>query len=175
MDDLDAFAAQRADPDVVRYLYDEPMTRAEAARRLAELRAELTCPDTWMNLAVELLDVGTVIGAVGLNLRSDVHRQAEIGYVFDRAASGRGYATEAVRAIVDLAFRGLGVHRVIARLDARNLPSARLCTRLGLREEAHLVESEFVKGEWCDELTYAVLDREWHGHEGVAEAERPTT
>jgi RimJ/RimL family protein N-acetyltransferase len=161
MDDLDAYASQRADPDVVRYLYDEPMSREEAAIRLAELRSELPGPDVWMNLAVVLRETGQVIGAVGLNLRSDLHAQAEVGYVFDLAFGGMGYATEATAAIVDLVFDELGVHRVIARLDARNLASARLCERLGLRREAHLVENEFVKGEWCDELTFAVLDREW--------------
>jgi RimJ/RimL family protein N-acetyltransferase len=161
MDDLDAFAAQRADPEVVRYLYDEPMTREMAAARLAGQRSELEGLDSWMNLAVVLRETNEVVGTVGLNHRSDAHREAEIGYVFGRAFGGRGYATEAAEAIVELAFADLGAHRVIARLDARNRGSARLCERLGMRLEAHLVESEFVKGEWCDELTYAILDREW--------------
>jgi len=161
MEDLDAFAAQRADPEVMRYLYDEPLTRDEASKQLGALRPSIERPDSWMNLAVELLETDVAIGGVGLNFRSDVHRQAEIGYVFDRASRGHGFATEAAEAMVGLAFSGLGVHRVVARLDARNVPSARLCERLGLRFEAHFVENEFVKGEWCDELIYAILDREW--------------
>lgn len=160
MADLDAFAAQRADPEVVRYLYDEPMSREEAASRLAGLRSELE-PGAWMNLAVELVESRVVIGGIGVNWRSDADRQAEIGYVFDPRFGGHGYATEAGEAALAMAFSGLGVHRVFARLDARNLPSARLCERLGLRLESHVLENEFVKGEWCDELTYAILDRAW--------------
>ena len=55
----------------------------------------------------------------------------------------------------------LGAHRVVARLDARNDASRHLLERLGMRQEAHLVKNEFVKGEWTDELVFAVLDDEW--------------
>jgi RimJ/RimL family protein N-acetyltransferase len=161
MDDLDAFAAQRANPDVVRFLYEEPANRDEAVRRLAELRSELSAPDEWINLAVVLAETNVVIGTVGFVLRSEAHRQVELGYVFDLVHGGRGYATEAAAAMVTLAFAELGAHRVFARLDARNGPSARLAERLGFRLEAHLLENEFVKGEWCDELTYATLAAEW--------------
>lgn len=161
MDDLDVFARQRADPDVVRYLYDEPMTRETAAHRLSELKGELSGPDEWLNLAVALAATGEVIGTVGLALRSETHRQVELGYVFDLAHGGKGYATEAAAAMVGLAFDDLGAHRVFARLDARNRPSARLAERLGFRLEGHLRQNEFVKGEWCDELTYGILAEEW--------------
>jgi hypothetical protein len=51
--------------------------------------------------------------------------------------------------------------RVCARLDGRNVASARVLERAGLRREAHLVENEFIKGEWTDEMVYAILRREW--------------
>lgn len=167
-DDLDAFAEQRSHPEVMRYLYDEPMTREEAAERLGRMRSVFNEPGEWVNLAVELAETSVVIGTVGINLRSDLHRQVEIGYVFSPAFSGNGYATEAAAATVDLAFDVLNAHRVLARLDARNSPSARLCERLGFRLEAHYVENEFVKGEWCDELTYAVLEPTWRRRESIS-------
>lgn len=119
-----------------------------------------------MNLAVELLpddqgSAGRVVGDVGLCWRSDVHAHAEIGYVIHPDSQGHGYATEAAAAVVDLAFTGLGAHRVTGQIDARNLASAAVLERLGLRWEGHLVENEFVKGEWADEVIYAVLDRQW--------------
>ena len=43
----------------------------------------------------------------------------------------------------------------------RNAASARVLERLGMRREAHFVENEWLKGEWTDELVYAMLDREW--------------
>ena len=65
--------------------------------------------------------------------------------------------------MVDYAFTGLGAHRVVGRMDARNVASARVMERLGMRREAHLLENEYVKGEWTDEVIYAVLDTEWSG------------
>jgi RimJ/RimL family protein N-acetyltransferase len=82
--------------------------------------------------------------------------------------SGRGYATEAAQAILRLAFDGIGLHRVMARLDERNDASARVCQRLGMRQEARLVENEWLKGEWTNELDFAILDREWRALAGAA-------
>ena len=61
-----------------------------------------------------------------------------------------------------MAFDDLGLHRVTARICAPNVASVAVVTRLGLRAEAHLVESEWFKGAWVDELEFAILDREWH-------------
>jgi len=165
-DDLERYHQLRADPEVARYLYDEPLSRDAAADRLAGLRSEIDAPDRWMNLAVELVGddgdpSGRVVGDVGLCWRSEVHAHAEIGYVLHPDSRGQGYATEAATALVDLAFSGLGAHRVTGQIDARNRASAAVLERLGLRREGHLVENEFVKGEWTDEAIYAVLDREW--------------
>jgi RimJ/RimL family protein N-acetyltransferase len=60
-----------------------------------------------------------------------------------------------------LGFDGLGLHRIVGRLDARNTASARVLEKLGMRREAHFVSNEYLKGEWTDELVYALLDEEW--------------
>jgi RimJ/RimL family protein N-acetyltransferase len=130
---------------------------------LAGLRTEITETGAWMNLAVEVTATGEVAGDVGLCWHSDEHRHAEVGYAFRPDHRGQGYATEAVAAMVDLAFTGLGAHRVSGHLDSRNWASAALLERLGMRREAHLVENEWVKGEWTDEDIFAVLVSEWTG------------
>jgi RimJ/RimL family protein N-acetyltransferase len=165
-DEVDRYHQLRGDPAVARFLYDQPLTREQAADKLGRLRSEITAPDQWMNLAVEVVAEspaggGRVVGDVGLCWRSDDHRQAEIGYAFHSDSHGHGYASEAAAAMVELAFTGLGAHRVCGRLDARNQRSAALLERLGMRREGHLVENEFVKGEWTDEAIYAVLEHEW--------------
>jgi len=66
-----------------------------------------------------------------------------------------------VRGLPFLAIDDLGLHRVIARVDARNDASARLARRLGMRQEAYLVRNEWFKGEWTDELDFALLEEEW--------------
>jgi RimJ/RimL family protein N-acetyltransferase len=75
--------------------------------------------------------------------------------------AGRGYATEAARRLLRLAFEELDLHRVIGRLDTRNEASARLMQRLGMRREAHFVENQFNQGRWESELVYAILRDEW--------------
>jgi RimJ/RimL family protein N-acetyltransferase len=68
-------------------------------------------------------------------------------------------------AVLDLAFdttAGLGLHRVVAQMDARNHASERLASRLGMRREAHFRSNEWFKGEWGDLVIYAILADEWH-------------
>jgi RimJ/RimL family protein N-acetyltransferase len=158
--DLEDHARLFARPDVVRYLYDSEMSpeelRAHFSRRLWH---GLPDEGRWCNLAVE--SEGAFVGEVGLGLVSEKHRCYEIGYVFSPAFQGVGFATEATRALIDAAFRDLHAHRVIARLDARNVASRHLLERLGLRLEARHVRNEYVKGEWTDELVFAVLADEW--------------
>ena len=112
-------------------------------------------------LAVELPETGQMIGEVVLIWTSREHRQGEVGYIFHPDHHGRGYATEATEVVVRLGFEGLGVHRLIGRLDGRNTASARVLERLGMRKEAQFVQNEFVKGEWADEAVYAMLEDEW--------------
>ena len=59
-------------------------------------------------------------------------------------------------------FEGLGLHRIVARIDERNKSSVKLARRLGMRQEARLVRNEFFKGEWSTELDFAMLSDEWY-------------
>ncbi len=158
--DMDDHARLFSHPDVVRYLYDDSMTgeelRAHFSRRLWQ---GAPIEGAWSNLAVQ--HDGVFVGEVGINLVSATHRCYEVGYVFLPEFQGLGFATEATRTLVDLAFATLDAHRVVARLDARNDASRHLLERLGMRCEAHLIKNEFVKGEWTDELIFAVLEDEW--------------
>ena len=162
-DDLDRLAAIQALPEVARFLYLGPRTRAETEAALAKRIAgtRLDQDDDAVTLAVERREDGLLLGDVTLFLRSLANRQVEVGYVFHPDAGGHGYATEATRALIDLAFTDLKAHRVFARLDARNTASAALLHRLNMRQEAHFHEAEIFKGAWGEELVFAILDREW--------------
>jgi RimJ/RimL family protein N-acetyltransferase len=161
--DLDALADLQARHDVTRYLYWAPRSRDEAAQSLEKKMAStrLDSEGDVLSLAVTPRGGGPLIGDLTLVYVSATHRQAEIGYLFHPEAQGRGFATEAARVLLTLAFEELKSHRVMARLDARNVASAALLERLGMRREAHLVENEWVKGEWTDEAIYALLATEW--------------
>jgi RimJ/RimL family protein N-acetyltransferase len=159
--DVDAVHAYQSRADVCRYIPYEPRSRAEVAERLRTARSTLTEEGQALFLAVVLRSADELIGDVMLAWRSAEHRGGEIGYVLNPAYQGHGYATEACRAMLALAFDGLGLHRVIARVDARNDASVSVLRRLGMRQEAHLVQNEWFKGEWTDELDFAMLADEW--------------
>ena len=161
--DTTALLAYRSQADVCRYVPFTPMDTAIIAERLGTAWARTSLNDEGQNLTlgVEVTDTGELVGDVVLMWHSREHRGGEIGYVLNPECSRHGYATEAVRRLLGLAFDDLGLHRVIARVDARNDASARLARRLGMRQEAYLVRNEWFKGEWTDELDFALLEEEW--------------
>lgn len=166
-DSGDVYAFQRL-PGVARYLSREPWTSEEGREVVARWAASgFAGQGDELVLAVQLAGGSPVIGEVVLKWASQLARQAEVGYIFHPDHSGHGYATEAARAMLSVGFTVFGFHRIFARLDAENTASAGVCRRLGMRQEAHLIENGFFAGRWVSELVFAILHREW-------EATQPT-
>lgn len=166
--DAEAMHAYKSDPDSVRYVPYAPLERADVERRITTIwsTTAFSQQGDGVCLAVEERETGTLVGDVVLFWRDEVARSGEVGYNFDPRAGGRGYAGEAVDALLAVGFDGLGLHRIVARIDERNTASARVAERLGFRREARLVESEWFKGEWATMLVYALLEDEWRDARG---------
>lgn len=162
-DDLDAMHAYQSLPEVTRYLYwgerDRAATAAALKKRLT--MSALEKEGDILVLAVLLRESGDLVGDVNLAWLSEEHQQGEFGFVFHPAFHGRGYGREAAVEMLRLGFEGLGLHRIVGRADGRNAASANLMSKLGMRREAHFVRNEIVKGEWTDEVVYAMLSEEW--------------
>jgi RimJ/RimL family protein N-acetyltransferase len=157
--DVDAVHAYQSRADVCRYIPYSPRTRDEVAQRLADpqrTRSALDEAGQAIALAVVRRDTGELVGDVML-----MWHTGEIGYVLNPEHQGNGFVTEACRALLALAFDGLDLHRVIGRIDSRNEASAAVLRRLGMRQEAVLVENEWFKGEWTTEVDFAILASEW--------------
>jgi len=161
--DLDHLRAMYTREDVVRYLYWGPMDEDQLRESLAKKvrRRALGDEGDGLNVLGVERESGEVVGEALLFWASREHRTAEIAFVVQPGFQGRGYATEMGAEMLRLAFDECGLHRVIGQCEARNAASAAVLERLGMRREAHFVENEFVKGEWCSELDYALLSREW--------------
>ena len=161
--DADALLVYRGRDDVSRYVPFEPMSRHDILERIAGrwARTELTDEGQALTLGARLAGTGELAGDVMLAWHSREHAGGELGYVFNPSLGGRGYATEAAHAMLRLGFEGLGLHRIVARIDERNEPSVKLARRLGMRQEARLVHNEFFKGEWSTEVDFAMLAEEW--------------
>lgn len=161
--DLAALYAYRQDPAVARYQGWEPDTESEAdvLERIEEM-AKLpgVIQNRWFQIAVEVKATGELIGDCGIRLSQDT-RQVITGYTFASAAQGKGFATEAMTALLNYLFTELAVHRVAADALAVNARSVRLLERLGFRREGYFLEAEWFEDGWADNVIYAILAREW--------------
>jgi len=164
--DVDDLHAYQSREDVCRYLMYEPRSREQVVEKVAKHSQALVLGgdgDYWQ-LAIERADdAGRVIGDLYFTIASVANATGEIGWVLNPDHAGQGYMTEAATAVLEIAFNELGLHRVKAELDPRNVTSVALCKRLGMREEAYFVEDLWFKGAWGDTAIYAILDREWAG------------
>lgn len=144
-------------PEVARFLLDEPWDEETARAKVAE-RLPQTGLDTAAGaLALVIEEQGVAVGDVQLWLTDRELGVAEIGWVLDPARGGRGLAAEAVGAVLELAFEKHRLHRVAAQMDARNLASAKLAGRVGMRREAHKRQDWWSKGEWTDTVIFGML------------------
>jgi RimJ/RimL family protein N-acetyltransferase len=163
--DLDAVLAWRNAPAVTRWLLRTEVDPAQfkyAWRRGAE--------DPRDHSVVALADgvlVGTlsieVVDGMGQGPQSPAQgSEGQLGYLVDPAQHSRGYATEMVRAGLDLAFGDLGLRRVTAGCFADNVASWRVMEKAGMRREQHGIrDSWHAELGWVDGFTYAVLTDEW--------------
>jgi ribosomal-protein-alanine N-acetyltransferase len=157
--DLSSFQAYRSIPELGRYQGWSPMSEAKTLAFLNEMNtAPLFTPGEWVQLGIAELGTEGLIGDIGLFLATD-ERTAEVGFTLEPTAQGRGIATAAVRAAVQLLFAAKEVQQVLGVTDSRNAASVRLLKRAGFhhKESRHAV----FRGEPCSEEVY-VLPRNKH-------------
>lgn len=110
--------------------------------------------------AVETREHCRLVGASGLRIEAD-HRRAELGYWVGRQWWGRGYATEAARALVAFAFDRLGLQRIFARHFASNPASGRVLQKIGMRREGVLRRHVIKWGRFEDLVMCGLLADEF--------------
>jgi RimJ/RimL family protein N-acetyltransferase len=111
---------------------------------------------TWLNLAITCHREGAVVGALGLRFELE-HDRAELGYWIGKPYWGRGYATEAARALLQYGFDKLGLHRIYARHFTRNPASGKVLYKIGMTHEGHRRQHEKKWGIYEDEELYGML------------------
>jgi ribosomal-protein-alanine N-acetyltransferase len=153
--DLAPLLVAFGDPQVMRFVGSErkPLT-GNGVKVLMR-----TASGHWSDHGFGLLAVverasGRVIGEAGLQVL-EAGPDVELGYTLSRAAWGRGYATEAARAVLRWAFAGLGLERVVAVADPAHAASLRVLDKLGMRRVgmrrcygANMVEHALSMSAW---------------------------
>lgn len=117
--------------------------------------------------AITLRENRAVIGAAGLIL-DQANETAELGYWIGSAWWGRGYASEAARALLGWGFAKLGLHRIHASHFPRNPASGAVLRKIGMRHEGRLREHILKWGEHLDLERYGILRTEFEAA-GVVE------
>ncbi len=159
MSDAEAVFAYASDPQVTRFV------RFQTHRNLGDTRKFLRNLDrlhrgapAW---AITLKNSGQLVGSCGFVNSSKENRVAEIGYVLARPHWGRGYAVEAVRALLDYGFRRMKLNRIHAQTLVENTRSARVLEKAGMKFEGVLRAWERIKGRYCDMRMYSMLRSEF--------------
>ena len=150
-----------SDPEVSRYVLWEPHRSMKETRsfvRFLRSRIRAGFPSSWV---AELKDTGSVIGTIGFIWYSDENRSAELGYSFSREYWNRGYATQALQAVINAVFRSLPVNRLEAQHDIRNQASGRVMQKCGLRQEGILRDRILNKEEYITVALYSILRSDW--------------
>lgn len=121
---------------------------------------------TGITYAITLTETGELCGAISLRLKPE-HQRAEMGYWIGVPYWGRGYCTEAARALRDLGFGALGLHRILAVHMTRNPASGRVMQKIGMRHEGTLREHALKWGVFETIECYAILRSEWEAERGA--------
>ena len=162
--DVDDLFAIFSDPEVMRYWSHAPFRTLEQAEwYLRDIDAGRS-NGTHFQWGIALREDDRVIGTTTLFALNNKHRRAELGYAVRSSEWRRGYAREALIAVIGHAFGTIGLRRLEADIDPRNIASCRLVETLGFRLEGELRERWQVEGEIQHSAIYGLLAREFaHG------------
>lgn len=167
--DAPALFKYRSDETVARFQGWRPADVAEADAFIArQVGTSLETTGRWFQRAIRLRDGGELVGDLGIQLPAEAWQSIEFGISIAPAWQRRGHAGEALRALFSLVFEQMGRHRMHASVDPQNRASLALLRTVGMRQEAHHVESLFLDGEWVDDVIFALLSREWNARKPSA-------
>lgn len=146
-EDVEPFHEILSDPRAMRYWSTPPHRTLDETREWVKSMAG-DSPELRADFVVEL--DGRVIGKAGC------YRLPEIGYILHPDAWGKGYAREALTAVIDHIFATRDVAALRADVDPRNEASIGLLTRLGFTETHRAKGTWQVGDELCDSVYFAL-------------------
>lgn len=162
--DIDPFLSYRCDPQVARYQSWSVLSYDEAQSFIDEMNAAVIgIPGEWFQIAIARRKSNLLIGDIGIQIDANEPETVEIGITLDRKAQGKGYAQEAIQAMIGLLFESGKITKIVGITDIRNQPSIQLLTRIGMSLTASS-EVEF-QGKRCVEHTFELQKSEWLLHQ----------
>jgi RimJ/RimL family protein N-acetyltransferase/ubiquinone/menaquinone biosynthesis C-methylase UbiE len=154
LSDIDSLVEHANNPEIAKFMTDgfpSPYT-IENAKTFIDF-ANQKNPVSIFAIAIE----GRAVGGIGIHPQADIQRKnAELGYWLSQKYWGKGVVTEAIKQMIDFAFKTYDINRLFARPFGTNTASQRVLEKAGFKLEAKLEKTLFKNGEYLDELIYSV-------------------
>lgn len=161
LDDAEDLFSYASDPEVTFFTSWEPHQSVDDSRAFLQQVVDAYAAGEVRSWAVVHRDDERMIGTAGFLFWDHVADRAEIGYALSRDYWGTGLMTEAVKRVVRFGFEEMRLNRIEARVDALNLPSARVLQKCGFQHEGTLREQYVRYGQRHDMMYLSILRREW--------------
>lgn len=166
-EDAERLLPSWSDPEMTRFTEQRPDIAGFIDHLIRDMQAKQP-GDTepggpWYQFIVERRDGGLLLGDIGVGFGIPGERQVELGFRIHPEHQRRGYAREAVAAIIDYLIEEHGTHRFVGVAATGNTASIGLLRSLGFRQEGHFRQSFLCRGKWLDDAYFALLAGEWRG------------
>lgn len=162
IDDYKEAHSYLSDPEVLKYMEFSPTTEEQSRDYVNRfLNFQKQEPRIYIKFVVILKTDNCIIGECGLLMPNYKHKTAELVYRFNKDYWGKGYATEAAKAILNFGFYQLSLHRIDATCDIRNSASSKVIDNIGMQKEGCLREHKWVKEWWRSSFLYSILEYEF--------------
>lgn len=155
MSDKMGVFSYRSLPSVYQFQSFQPKALPDMDAFMAMIANVPNIPNTWFQMAVCLQVNHLLIGDIGVHFPDNQHL-SEIGYTISPEHQGKGYAKEALVAVINYLFTVLKKDRITASVDPSNHPSIRLLDKIGFTLESHLKKSIYQGGMWLDDCVYSL-------------------
>ncbi|OCA85316.1 GNAT family N-acetyltransferase [Pseudobacillus wudalianchiensis] len=157
VDDASSLFKIWSDPDVTRFMNIDHFTEEDQAKDIIMYLDELSQENKAVRFSIIEQQSNQIIGSCGYNFLDFENAKTEIGYDIAKIQWGKGYAPEAVSALVDHAFHSLNFNRIEAKVEPENINSIKVLQKLTFTFEGTLRQYEKVKGKFIDLNLYSRL------------------
>ncbi|MEO5778037.1 MAG: GNAT family N-acetyltransferase [Flavobacterium sp.] len=153
--------ALRGNPETMKYI-PRPLTKTteDALGHIAMIEDKIVT-NTGINWGITIKGSPRIIGIIGHYKISPENHRAEIGYMSFPEHNGKGYMSEAIKAVLAYGFEQMNLHSIEAIIDPDNIASERVLQKNGFVKEAHILENELWEGKYLDTVIYSLLRRNW--------------
>jgi ribosomal-protein-alanine N-acetyltransferase len=161
-DAYDMFKNWANDSEVTKFLSWKPHSSVEVTKGIVEHWVNEYKNTNIYDWAIELKEIGEVIGGISIVKLDEKNYSCEIGYCLSRKYWDKGIMSESLKAIIDYLFSEVGLNRIVAKHDTNNVVSGKVMLKSGMKYEGTLRQVKILDNkEFYDLALYAILKNDW--------------